>query len=85
MQKPAQQIVGAVQITGPQPVTNPGAVQSAIDSSSTLGSVNDMAATNPGGGSVNAKLGALMLCLYETNELLARVVELLEQQVDPPQ
>lgn len=77
MQQGPQPVSGGVSIVGPQPA-NPAVGQSAVETSSTLGGISDPAATNPASGTMNAKLGALMLLIAEQNEYLARVVELLE-------
>lgn len=69
MQKPPQPVAGAVSLVGPQPVQSPGSIQSGIETSSTLGSTTDAFASNPGGATMNAKLGAIMVSLAQLVEI----------------
>lgn len=81
MQASPQAVQGGVTLVGPQPA-NPASAQAAVDTAVTLGVVDEMPATNPGSGTVSAKLGALMMAAVETNEQLARIADSLDTLIE---
>lgn len=69
MRRPVQEVSGALARAGAQPVDNSGRVADA------LGAPDDEIAEGPGSGTINAKLGAMLIALSDIRELVACMVE----------